>query len=99
MDSFVANDILKCNKLARLGMHYSYDFFKVKHITKKGTVMGHFLEHSNDLLEFTQEIRKNRWRVHNATVGKVRKLPHPWSWQLVTAQELREGIVASSCIN
>ena len=98
MNSFAPGDVLKCNKHAHLGMHYNYDFFKVKHVTKKGTVMGHFLEHSNDLLEFRHDYRTNRWRVHDATVGKVRKLPRPWSWEHVTEKEREEGVVACSCV-
>ena len=98
MDSFAPNAILKNNTLARLGHHFDYEFFKVKHVTKKGTVMGHYLSHSREYIDYDMSNRTDLWRVQDATVGKIRKLPHSWSWELVTPRELEAGVVATSCV-
>ena len=98
MDLFAPNAVLKCNKLARHGHHYDYQFFKVTHVTKKGTVMGHYLLHSCNTVEYDISNHVQRWEVYDTTVGKVRKLPRPWSWELVTQREREEGIVACSCV-
>lgn len=96
---FESGVILKYNRLWRSGMHYEYTFFKVTHITAKGTIMGKFLHSTRTNEAWDHDARTDCWRVHaTQTCGKTRRLPHPRLWQEVEEEDLVRGIRATSCV-
>lgn len=96
---FPENSVLKYNTLWRSGMHYNFIFFKVSHITKKGSVMGRYLTTIKKNEAFDHDYSKDRWIVDaSITSSKLRRLPHPRMWDLTTDSELKHGICETSCV-
>tara|TARA_B100000683_G_scaffold67956_3_gene66671 strand:+ start:2520 stop:2813 length:294 start_codon:yes stop_codon:yes gene_type:complete len=94
-----AGDLLKYNRLWRAGMHYSYVFFVVTHVTSKGTPMGRYVAPSKKVEQASHDTTTIRWRVDpGRTGGAIRRLPHPGRWEAVTEEELEHGVVATSCV-
>ena len=100
MSSFHEGAILKQNTLARLGAHYSYEFFLVSAITEKGNVTGWPLTATRTNEYHDHDVSTDCWRVCVVPTADTRKkrLPKPWSWKLVTEEELRDGVRATSCV-
>lgn len=92
--------VLKRNTLARSGMHYSYEFFKVSHITPKGNIMGWYLPSTRKNQEFTHDTSTDCWRVDPlpTALQRRKRLPTPYEWEAVTVHELRYGVRATSCV-
>ena len=100
MEQYARGTVLKRNTLARLGMHYNYEFFKVSHVTTKGTVMGWPLG-SNCTTEYSDHnVRTDRWHVQETESGSRKKrLAVPYAWEVVTEDEIINGVRATSCVS
>ena len=91
--------LYKRNRLARLGMHHSYEFFRVKSVSPTGRIMGWIVPADVELLESGQMFSRKRWRVQKGpATTRARQMPRPRSWKLVTDDEREHGIVASSVL-
>ena len=94
-------DILKYNTLWKLGHHFCFEFFKVSHVTAKGSVMGWRLASKSRVEETDgQTFSRKVWIVDTESSGKsVLRLPHPASWDKVTSEEVSNGVRATSCVS
>lgn len=101
--AFAAGDLLKYNRLWRAGMHFDYIFFRVSHMTSKGTIMGHYVPAQRVTEQWSVEYqtRTERWTVDSSLspVGRPRRLPHPSLWRLMTDEDVREGVRDTSCLS
>ena len=96
---FSPDTVLKYNTLWKAGMHYNYVFFRITHITKRGTIMGRYIRSERTLEEWSHDFTTTRWTVNsNSSEGKIRRLPHPNLWKVLTPEELSDGICATSCV-
>ena len=96
---FSPDTILKYNTLWRGGAHYNYIFFRVTHVTKRGTIMGRYLRSQRKVEAWDHDYSTSHWLVESGTSeSKVRRLPHPSMWKPLTPDELSNGIRATSCV-
>ena len=96
---FSPGTVLKYNTLWRAGMHYHYVFFRVTHITKRGTIMGRYVQSKEINEEWTHDYSTSRWTVETGpSKSRIRRLPHPKTWHPLTPDELSDGIRATSCV-
>lgn len=90
--------ILKYNTMWRAGMHYNYIFFKVSHKTKKGNTMGRVVACKRSVIEYNHDYHTDKWQIDvSRTISKIRRLPHPDLWEVVSEEELMNGIQQTSC--
>lgn len=99
---FHEGSVLKYNTLWRAGAHYSYQFFRVSHVTGKGNVMGWYLASDKKNEYFDHDISKDAWIVDFSHVPSSRcvRLPHTSLWSLISEEEKAAGkVTATSCVN
>lgn len=90
--------VLKYNTLWQSGMHHHYVFFRVSHVTAKGTIMGRYLSSHRTCEAFSHDYSTDRWVVLSQSEGKLRRLPHPRWWEVMTEEECETGVQATSCV-
>lgn len=97
--SFQFGDVLSHNKLWRAGMHYDYEFFVVSHETKKGTIMGWYLDCEKTYLNHDFGYSTVNFKANMHKRDKLKRLRHPRMWEKMDASKIEDGIVATSCVN
>jgi len=96
---FRPGDVLKYNTLWKLGQHYSFDFFKISHITPKNNIMGWRLSSTRTNETFDFDAKVDFWTVDiNGANKKLFRLPHPELWDVMTEEEILNGIRRTSCV-